>query len=174
MPPHMKPSTPSLKLGSILRLGGYLIASVHTGLDDYQFVSFRREIVDEVSRRETRGVVIDLAAVDVLDSFACMAVRQTTQMVGLRGAESVVVGVAPDVAFAMVKLGVDLGTARTAADVDEGLHMLQLQLSPSRPGSTLPCQIRTDDLDVSFAGPQGTSSVGPSHRPMSSTPAHIH
>ena len=174
MPPHMKPSAPSLKPGSILRLGGYLIASVHTGLDDYQFMSFRREIVDEVSRRETRGVVIDLAAVDVLDSFACMAVRQITQMVGLRGAESVVVGVAPDVAFAMVKLGVDLGTARTAADVDEGLHMLQLQLTRRNlvPPSHARCARMTRMF--LFAGPQGTSSGGSSHRPMSSIPAHIH
>ena len=133
MPPHMKPSTPSLKLGSILRLGGYLIASVHTGLDDYQLTSFRREIVDEVGRRKTRGVVIDLAAVDVLDSFACIAVRQITQMVRLRGAKTVVVGLAPDIAFAMVKLGADLGAACTAADVDEGLHVLQVQ--PPRHGA---------------------------------------
>jgi len=126
MPPQMKASTPPRTLGSILRLGGYLIASLHAGLDDGQLTAFRREIVDEVGRRETCGVVIDLAAVDVLDSFACFAVRQITQMVGLRGADTVVVGLAPDVAIAMVKLGVDLGNAHTAADVDEGLRVLRI------------------------------------------------
>jgi rsbT antagonist protein RsbS len=128
MPAQKKPGTPPLQLSSILRLGGYLVACVHTGLDDGQLTSFRRQIVDEVGRRETCGVVIDLTAVDVLDSFACVTVRQITQMVGLRGADTVVVGLAPDVAFAMVELGVDLGATRMAADVDEGLHVLQVRL----------------------------------------------
>ncbi len=125
----------------MLRIGGYLIASLHTGLDDGQLASFRRAIVDEVGRGETRGVVIDLGAVDVLDSFACFAVWQITQMVGLRGADTVVVGVAPDVAFAMVKLGVDLGNARTAADVDEGLNVLQLH-PHADPGTRPGCSVR--------------------------------
>ena len=124
MPTQMRRSTPPRSAVAIVRLGGYLIASLHTGLDDGQFSRFRRDLIDEVGRRETRGVLIDLAAVDVLNSFACITLRQIAQVVGLRGAVTVVVGLTPDVAFAMVQLGADLGAARTAADLEEGLHLL--------------------------------------------------
>ena len=77
MQPQMRASAPPRRLVTLLRIGGYLIASLHTGLDDGQLASFRRAIVDEVGRGETRGVVIDLGAVDVLDSFACFAVGRS-------------------------------------------------------------------------------------------------
>lgn len=127
MPSQMRTSTPPRAVVAIVRLGGYLIASLHTGLDDGQLSRFRRDLIDEVGRRETRGVLIDLAAVDVLDSFACLTLRQIARVVGLRGAVTVVVGLTPDVGFAMVQLGADLGTARTAAELDEGLHLLHAQ-----------------------------------------------
>jgi rsbT antagonist protein RsbS len=62
----------------------------------------------------------------VLDSVACITLRQIPQVVSLRGAVTVAVRLTPDVAFAMARLGVDLGNVRTAADVDEGLHLLHV------------------------------------------------
>jgi len=109
---------------SILRQGGHLVASIHTALDDGQLVRFRRELVDEIGRYRARGVVIDVAALDVLDSFACHTLRALAEVARLRGADTVVVGIQPDVAVAMARLGTTLHPVLTALDLEEGLALL--------------------------------------------------
>ena len=109
---------------SILCQGPYVVASVHTALDDTQMVQFRRDLVCAVGHQRARGVVIDVAALDVLDSFGARTVRDIVEMTRLRGARTVIVGVQPDVAFAMVRLGMGTGTVPTALDLEEGLAFL--------------------------------------------------
>lgn len=111
---------------SILRQGGHLVASIHTALDDGQLLRFRRELLDEIGRYRARGVVIDVAALDVIDSFACHTLQVLARTAGLRGAETVVVGVQPDVAMTMARLGTTLHPIRTALDLEEGLALLDL------------------------------------------------
>ncbi len=111
-------------LVSILRQGTYLIASIHTALDDTQLVRFQRDLIEQVGRDRARGIIIDVAALDVLDSFGTRTLRNIAHMALLRGAVTVIVGIHPDVAFAMVRLGMDLDTVRTALDLDEGLVAL--------------------------------------------------
>ena len=122
------------RLFSILRQGPYLIASIHTALDDSQLVRFQEDLVDQIGRCRARGVVIDVAALDVLDSFASRMLRDIGEMARLRGAVTVVVGIQPDVAFTMVRLGMDTGSVATALDLEEGLSSLQrlLVTSPDR------------------------------------------
>jgi rsbT antagonist protein RsbS len=112
------------KLVSILRQGPYLIASIHTALDDTEMVRFREDLVEQIGRHRSRGVVIDVAALDVLDSFGTRTLRTIAEMARLRGAVTVVVGIQPDVAFAMVSLGMDTGSVVTALDLEEGLAHL--------------------------------------------------
>ena len=112
------------RLFSILRQGPYLIASVHTALDDSQLVRFQQDLVQRIGSDRARGVVIDVAALDVLDSFASRTLRDIGEMARLRGAVTVIVGIQPDVAFAMVELGMDTGRVRTALDLEEGLAEL--------------------------------------------------
>ena len=119
----------SPRLFSILRQGPYLIASVHTALDDSQLVRFQRDLVERIGADRARGVVIDVAALDVLDSFGSRTLRGIAEMARLRGAHTVVVGIQPDVAFAMVELGMDTGTVCTALDLEEGLAELDLWLA---------------------------------------------
>jgi rsbT antagonist protein RsbS len=109
---------------SILRQAGHLIASIHTALDDGQLLRFRRELLDEIGRYRARGVIIDVAALDVIDSFACHTLRALAQVARLRGAEAVVVGIQPDVAAAMARLGSTLSPVLTALDLEEGLDLL--------------------------------------------------
>ena len=109
---------------SILTQGGYLVASVHTALDDGQLLRFRRDLLERIGQQRARGVVIDVAALDVIDSFACHTLRTIAEVARLRGAETVVVGIQPDVALAMVELGATLGGITTALDLDEGLAVL--------------------------------------------------
>jgi rsbT antagonist protein RsbS len=112
------------RLFSILRQSPYLIASIHTALDDSQLVRFQQDLVERIGSDRARGVVIDVAALDVLDSFASRTLRDIGEMARLRGAVTVIVGIQPDVAFAMVELGMDTGRVVTALDLEEGLAEL--------------------------------------------------
>ncbi len=113
------------KLVSILRQGSYLIASVHTALDDTQMVRFREDLIQQIGQHRSRGVIIDVAALDVLDSFGAHTLRTIGEVARLRGAVTVIVGIQPDVAFAMVSLGMSTGTLVTALDLEEGLAYLE-------------------------------------------------
>src|SRR4051794_30575276 len=116
--------TPGPKLVSILRQGPYLIASIHTALDDTQMVRFREDLVEQIGRQRSRGVIIDVGALDVLDSFGARTLRTIADMARLRGAATVIVGIQPDVAYAMVSLGMDTSALETALDLEEGLAYL--------------------------------------------------
>jgi rsbT antagonist protein RsbS len=116
--------TPGPKLVSILRQGSYLIASIHTALDDTQMVRFREDLVEQIGRHRSTGVIIDVAALDVLDSFGSRTLQSIARVARLRGARTVIVGIQPDVAFAMVSLGMAPGGVETALDLEEGLALL--------------------------------------------------
>jgi rsbT antagonist protein RsbS len=118
---------------SILVQGAYLIASIHTALDDEHFERFQHDLIDQIGQKRARGVIIDVAVLDVLDSFGSRTLRDLGQVARLRGAETIVVGIQPEVAFAMVKFGIDLDPMHTALDLEEGLALLdQLGRSGAR------------------------------------------
>jgi len=71
-----------------------------------------------------RGVIVDVTALDVIDSFATRTLRDVAYMIRLRGAETVIVGIQPEVAFSMVKLGLTLEGVATSLDLEEGLAYL--------------------------------------------------
>jgi rsbT antagonist protein RsbS len=111
-------------LVSILRQGSYLVASVHTALDDTEMIRFRHDLVHQIGQYRSTGVIIDVAALDVLDSFGFTTLRSIAEMARLRGATTVIVGIQPDVALAMVQLGMSVGSVATALDLEEGLAYL--------------------------------------------------
>jgi rsbT antagonist protein RsbS len=113
------------KLVSVLRQGDHLIASVHTALDDTEMMRFQEDLIEQIGRHRSRGVIIDVAALDVLDSFGARTLRTIGDIARLRGAETVIVGIQPDVAFAMVSLGMSTGSLVTALDLEEGLAYLE-------------------------------------------------
>jgi rsbT antagonist protein RsbS len=121
------------KLVSILRQGPYLIASIHTALDDSEMVRFQRDLIEQIGRYRSRGVVIDVAALDVLDSFGSRTLRDIAEIARLRGAHTVIVGIQPDVAFAMVALGMGTGSVDTALDLEEGMALLDSRLPQRSP-----------------------------------------
>jgi rsbT antagonist protein RsbS len=111
-------------LVSILRQGAYLIASVHTALDDSEMIRFQKDLIEQIGRHRSRGVVIDVAALDVLDSFGSRTLGNIAEMARLRGALTVIVGIQPEVAFAVVRLGMGTGSVPTALDLEEGIAYL--------------------------------------------------
>jgi rsbT antagonist protein RsbS len=129
---------------SILTQGKYLIVSIHTALDDSQMLQLQEDLIDQVGRQRSLGIVVDVAAVDVLDSFATRTLSQLAHMARLRGAETVVVGIAPEVAIAMVRLSLQMDFVHTALDLEEGLERLgRLTGSPGRePRAQVPYDAR--------------------------------
>ena len=109
----------------ILKQGDILIASIQAALSDRDLVQLRDELAERVGRLRSRGVVIDVTALDVLDSFATRTIRGIAYTAKLRGANTVVVGIQPEVAFAMVQLGLSLDGIATALDLEEGMLLLQ-------------------------------------------------
>jgi rsbT antagonist protein RsbS len=108
----------------VLKQGDYLIASVQSVLADADLLQLRDDLADQVGQYRSRGVIIDVTVLDVIDSFATRTLRSIAHMLKLRGAETVIVGIQPDVAFAMVQLGLTLEGVGTALDLEEGLAYL--------------------------------------------------
>jgi rsbT antagonist protein RsbS len=111
----------------ILKQGDVLIASIQAALSDRDLLQLRDDLAHRVGSLRCRGVIIDLTALDVLDSFATRMIRGIVYTAKLRGAETIVVGIQPDVAFAMVQLGLSLDGIATALDLEEGLALLAQQ-----------------------------------------------
>jgi rsbT antagonist protein RsbS len=125
-------------LVSVLRQGDFLIASIHIALDDKELLLFQEDVLAKIGEYRSRGIIIDIAALDVLDSFASHTLLNLAHAAHLRGAETVIVGIQPEVAFATVELGMKLDV-HTALDLDDGLLLLEaLTPGSSRAGrSTL-------------------------------------
>lgn len=119
----------------ILKQGDVLIASIQAALSDKDLAQLRDDLADRVGRFRIRGLVLDLTALDVLDSFATRMIRSIVYTSKLRGAETVVVGIQPDVAFAMVQLGLALDGVATALDLEDGLAILRRGIEGGNAGA---------------------------------------
>jgi len=122
----------------ILKQGQYLIASIQAALTDADLLKMRDALAEQVGRYRSRGVIVDVTALDVMDSFACRTLSDIANMIRLRGADTVIVGIQPEVAFSMVQLGLKLEGVATALDLEEGLAFLdqksrQRSRAPSPP-----------------------------------------
>ena len=116
----------------ILKQGDFLIATVQAALTDADLLHLRAALFQQVVRCRSRGVIVDVTSLDVMDSFASRTLREIAQMIHLRGAETVIVGIQPEVAFAMVQLGIELEDVATALDLEEGLaHLKEKPESPA-------------------------------------------
>jgi rsbT antagonist protein RsbS len=117
-------TTTSPLLVSILRQGDHLLASINGALDDGELLRFQAALIERIGQDRCRGVIIDVAALDVLDSYGAHTLGRIAEMARLRGAETVVVGVSPEIAFTMVRLGMSIPNVHTALDLERGLELL--------------------------------------------------
>jgi rsbT antagonist protein RsbS len=109
---------------AILRQREYLIASIQADLSDSEILAFRDELAERVGDQRARGVIVDVTALDVIDSFVARALRSLAVTARLRGAETIIVGIQPDVAIAMAHFDLNLAPLRTTLDLDEALATL--------------------------------------------------
>jgi rsbT antagonist protein RsbS len=112
----------------ILKQGTYLIATVQAALTDADAQRLQDDLMERVSRYRAQGIIVDVTAIDVMDSFAARSLRTVAHMTQLRGAATVIVGLQPEVAFAMVQLGLTFDGMSTALDLEEGLALLNRRL----------------------------------------------
>jgi rsbT antagonist protein RsbS len=116
----------------ILKQGDFLIATIQAALTDADLLQLRTALVHQVVRARSKGVIVDVTSLDVMDSFASRTLRDLAHMIRLRGAETVIVGIQPEVAFAMVQLGLRLEDVATALDLEEGVAYLNQKFKSTR------------------------------------------
>ena len=107
-----------------LKQRDYLIASIQAVLTDEGLVNLRDRLVEQVGHHRSKGVILDVTGLDVMDSFSVRTLRDLAHMIRLRGADTVIVGIQPEVAFSMIQLGLRLEGVPTALDLEEGLAWL--------------------------------------------------
>src|SRR5919107_214860 len=117
----------------ILKQGDYLIATIQSAMTDSEALRLRDDLMRQIGVFRSRGIIVDITSLDVMDSFAARSLRTIAHMTLLRGADTVVVGMQPEVAFAMVQLGLVFDDMYTALDLEEGLALLNRHLEPRKP-----------------------------------------
>lgn len=108
----------------IIKQRDHLIGVLGEASTDADLTAFQTDLSDQVGLYRTRAVIVDVGLLDVIDSFTARVLSQLATTLRLRGAEPVIVGIRPDVAFAMVRLGLSLDGVATALDLDAGLDLL--------------------------------------------------
>lgn len=116
----------------ILQQGRTLIVALEGELDDIGWRSLSERLLREAAETRARGALIDVSRMEIIDSYAGKVLSGLADMLRLRGARTVIIGIQPAVAIAMVQLGLRLDGVLTALDLDEGLGLLDAALSPGQ------------------------------------------
>ncbi len=112
----------------ILKIGDVLIASIQVALHDASAVQFKDDLLQRIYDTKARGLIVDLTAVDVVDSFIGRLISDIASMSGLMGTRVVITGLQPAVAITLVELGLELPQVLTALNLEKGLVMLRRQV----------------------------------------------
>jgi rsbT antagonist protein RsbS len=108
----------------ILRVGSTLVVSVQSDLHDAIAEAFQEDLLVTIERDGAAGLLIDISALDVVDSYVARVLADTGRMAKLMGTDTVIVGMRPEVAATLVRMGYSMAGVQTALDVDEGLAAL--------------------------------------------------
>ncbi|WP_416148589.1 STAS domain-containing protein [Salipaludibacillus sp. HK11] len=112
----------------ILKLHDYLLISVQVDLDDQTALQFQEDVLEKIHQEGSKGVVIDLTSVEMIDSFIAKVLGDVVDMSNLMGAKVVLTGIQPAVAITLIDMGIVLDDVPTALDLEQGLDRLQLEL----------------------------------------------
>lgn len=119
----------------ILKIGNVLIASIQTTLHDSSAVQFKDDLLQRIFETRARGLIVDLTAVEVVDSFIGRLISDIASMAGLMGTRVVITGLQPAVAITLVELGLELPQVLTALNLEKGLAILQRKIEESGDGA---------------------------------------
>ncbi len=120
----------------ILKLKDILITSIQVDLTDRDAIKFQSDVLKKVTETKANGIIIDITAMDVVDSFMARVLNDTAFMVRLLGAEVVICGMQPSVALTLTEMGRELVGTNTALNLDHGMEKIQ-KLIAARPKASL-------------------------------------
>lgn len=112
----------------ILRMGGFLLVTIQVDMHDQLAMTLQDDLTTKISRAGSKGVLIDISALEIVDSFIGRMLGNISAMARVLDAETVVVGMQPAVAITLVELGLNLTGVHTALDVEKGMEMLRSRL----------------------------------------------
>ncbi|WP_165966244.1 STAS domain-containing protein [Actinomadura sp. 7K534] len=112
----------------ILKIGRFLLVSIQIDLQDQTVAALQEDLADSIVKTGAQGVIIDISAVDIVDSYIGRMFSTIAAMSRLMDAETVVVGMRPAVAITLVELGLSLDGVRTALDLEQGMRLLESSL----------------------------------------------
>jgi rsbT antagonist protein RsbS len=115
----------------ILRIGSTLIATVHIELHDEVAQAFQADVLTAIEAGGATGLVVDISGLDTVDTYVARILAETGRMAKLMGTTSVIVGIRPEVAATLVRMGYAMDGVRTALNLEEGLALLGKRLGPS-------------------------------------------
>ncbi|MCG7523921.1 STAS domain-containing protein [Streptomyces sp. OfavH-34-F] len=108
----------------VLKIGDVLLVSIQVELEDQVVLELQDDLAARIVESGATGVIIDITAVEIVDSFVGRMLATTASISGLLDAQTVVVGMRPAVAITLVELGLSLGGVRTALTLEKGLEIL--------------------------------------------------
>ena len=109
----------------ILRMGKYLLVTIQVDMHDRLAMQLQEDLTTRIAKEQSRGVLIDISALDIVDSFIGRMLSDIAGMSRVLDAQTVVVGMQPAVAITLVELGLSLHGVRTALDVERGMKLLE-------------------------------------------------
>jgi len=118
----------------ILKMGDFLLVSIQVDMHDRMAMALQDDLTNQVSKTGAHGVLIDISALDIVDSFIGRMLGDIAAMSRILDAETVVVGMRPSVAITLVELGLSLKGVRTALNIDLGMKLLHAALDGQRRG----------------------------------------
>lgn len=116
----------------ILKMGEFLLVSIQVEMHDRLVMSLQDELTEQIVRHRARGVLIDISALEIVDSFIGRALGDIANMARVLDAQTVVVGMRPAVAITLVELGLNLHGVRTALNAEKGMELIRRQLDAPR------------------------------------------
>jgi rsbT antagonist protein RsbS len=117
----------------ILRMGEYLLVTIQVDMHDQLAVQLQDDLTQAIARSQSRGVLIDISALSVVDSFIGRMIANIAGMARILDAHTVLVGMQPAVAITLVELGLSLPGVATALNVERGMELLKRSLQPTVP-----------------------------------------
>ena len=109
----------------ILKMGSFLLVTIQVDMHDRMALSLQDDLTDRIVKVRAKGVLIDISALEMVDSFIGRMLGNIASMARVLDAETVVVGMRPAVAITLVELGLSLPGVRTALDIDQGMSLLR-------------------------------------------------
>ena len=113
----------------ILKMGEFLLVTIQVDMHDRMATALQEDLTEKIVAAESRGVLIDISSLDIVDSFIGRMLGNIAAMSRVLDAETVVVGMRPSVAITLVELGLSLPGVRTALNVERGMEMLRMPVN---------------------------------------------